>query len=66
MITYDIDREKWAQVAAECRRLAGLTVDEWMRAELLRSARFYDNLSTGFSRCDLRPAPAAMASRAAN
>lgn len=50
VISYDIDSEKWAQVAAECRRLAGLARLDWMRGELLRSAQFYDNLSTGFGR----------------
>lgn len=42
------DDDMWSRVASECRRLAGLTTLEWMRAELLRSARFYENLSSGF------------------
>jgi hypothetical protein len=35
VITHDGISDKWARVAAECRRLAELTIDEWMRAELL-------------------------------
>lgn len=67
MITHDIDGEKWAQVAAECRRLAGLAQLEWMRAELLRSAHFYDSLSTGFGRDNLiAPRASGMGTRAAS
>jgi hypothetical protein len=56
VITQDFDGDKWAEVAAECRRLADLAAIDWLRAELLRSARFYDNLSAGFGRDNLRVA----------
>ena len=48
MLNSQFDDDMWSRVASECRRLAGLTTLEWMRAELLRSARFYENLSGGF------------------
>jgi hypothetical protein len=38
----------WSQVATELRRLAGIATMEWMRAELLRSAAFYEKLGNGF------------------
>jgi hypothetical protein len=53
-MNYQSDDDMWPRVASECRRLAGLTTLEWMRAELLRSARFYENLSSGF---DSPPTP---------
>ena len=37
--------EKCAELATEYRRLAGHTPDNWVRADLLRSAQFYDRLA---------------------
>jgi hypothetical protein len=45
---HQFDDDMWSRVALECRRLAGLTTLEWMRAELLRSAAFYEKLGNGF------------------
>ena len=39
---------KWQEVAAEFKRLAELTTLDWTRAELLRTARFYEKLDDGF------------------
>ncbi len=40
----------WSQVATELRRLAALATMEWVRAELLRSAAFYEKLGNGFGK----------------
>ena len=39
-----LDRESCANCAAECRRLAGLATEAWVRGELMRLAAFYDQL----------------------
>ena len=48
MMNCQFDDDMWSRVATECRRLAVLATVDWVRAELLRSARFYENLSNGF------------------
>lgn len=42
---FGLTPEKCAEVAAEYRRLAQRTSDNWIRADLLRSAQFYDGLA---------------------
>jgi hypothetical protein len=48
MMDCQFDDDMWSRVASECRRLAGLSTLDWMRAELLRSAAFYEKLGNGF------------------